>query len=91
MLNKSHIAPPFAAQRQVLEALRGGAYTWDEIQSMTEFNNDYLGLVIGELLGQRKVRTGHKNEVRFYWLARDSAGCPTPFQSFSDSRDDSGT
>jgi len=70
MLNKSHIPPPDGAQLQVLKVLQDKPHTWDEIRAATEFSNDYLGLVIGELLGQRKVRTGHQNEVRIYWVAR---------------------
>ena len=70
MLNKSHIPPPLVAQLLVVGVLQDRAHTWDEIQAATEFSNDYLGLVLGELLGQRRVRTGHKNEVRFYWLER---------------------
>ena len=69
MLTKSHMQPPAGAQLRVLELLRGGARTWDEIQAATEFDNDYLGLVLGVLFGQRKVQTGHQSEVRVYWLA----------------------
>jgi hypothetical protein len=69
MLNKTHI-PPHAAQLRVLEILRDNLSTWDELQAATEFNNDYLGLVLGELISQRKVRTGHRDDVRVYWLSR---------------------
>ena len=68
MLNKTYVLPPAEAQLRVLELLHDRAHTWDEIQAATEFNNDYLGLVLGELFGQRKVRTGQRNEVRVYWL-----------------------
>ena len=71
MLNKTHTPPSDAAQLRVLEALRAGERTWLEIQAVTEFNNDYLGIVLGELLGRRMVKTGHRGEVRVYWLPRN--------------------
>jgi hypothetical protein len=70
MLNKTHTPPSDAAQLRVLEALQGGERTWLEIQAVTDFNNDYLGIVLGELLGRRMVKTGHRGEVRVYWLPR---------------------
>lgn len=70
MLNKTHTLPSDAAQLRVLEALQDGERTWLEIQAVTDFNNDYLGIVLGELLGRRMVKTGHRGEVRVYWLPR---------------------
>jgi hypothetical protein len=70
MLNKAHVPPSDAAQLRVLDALRDGERTWQEIQAVTEFNNDYLGILLGELLGRRMVKTGHRGEVRVYWLPR---------------------
>jgi hypothetical protein len=70
MLNKTYIPPPLAAQLRLLEILRDNFRTWDELQAVTKFKNDYLGLVLGELISQRKVRTGHRDDVRVYWLAR---------------------
>lgn len=70
MLNKAHIPPSDAAQLRVLNALRDGARTWQEIQTLTDFNNDYLGILLGELLGRRMVKTGHRGDVRVYWLPR---------------------
>jgi hypothetical protein len=54
----------------VLDALAGGERTWQEIQALTDFNNDYLGILLGELLGRRMVKTGHRGGVRVYWLPR---------------------
>ncbi len=71
MLNKTHTLPSDAAQLRVLEALQDGERTWLEIQAVTDFNNDYLGIVLGELLGRRMVKTGHRGEVRVYWLPRN--------------------
>lgn len=70
MLNKPHTPPPDAAQLQVLNALQDGERTWLEIQLLTDFNNDYLGMLLGELLGRRMVKTGHRGNVRVYWLPR---------------------
>lgn len=70
MLNKVHIPPSDAAQLRVLAALQDGERTWHEIQAATEFNNDYLGILLGELLGRRMVKTGHRGNVRVYWLPR---------------------
>jgi hypothetical protein len=70
LLNKTHIPPSDAAQLRVLEALQAGERTWQEIQALTDFNNDYLGILLGELLGRRMVKTGHRGEVRVYWVPR---------------------
>lgn len=70
MLNKTHIPPSNAAQLRVLDALQDGERTWQEIQALTDFNNDYLGILLGELLGSRLVKTGHRGDVRVYWLTR---------------------
>lgn len=70
MLNKPHIQPSDAAQLRVLDALQHGERTWLEIQAMTDFNNDYLGILLGELLGRRMVKTGHRGDARVYWLPR---------------------
>ncbi len=70
MLNKTDTPPTNAAQLRVLDALQHGERTWQEIQSLTDFNNDYLGILLGELLGRRMVKTGHRGDVRVYWLPR---------------------
>jgi len=38
-------------------------------RAVKELDDDYLGLVLGELLGKREVRTGTRNDVRVDWLA----------------------
>lgn len=70
MLNKVHIPASDAAQLLVIDVLRAGERTWYEIQALTDFNNDYLGILLGELLGRRLVMTGHRDDVRVYWLPR---------------------
>ena len=68
MLNKTRTPPSDAAQLQVLDALQDGERTWLEIQALTDFNNDYLGLLLSEQLGKRMVKTGHRGAIRAYWL-----------------------
>jgi hypothetical protein len=70
MLNKVHIPASDAAQLRVLDVLRAGERTWYELQALTDFNNDYLGILLGELLGRRLVLTGYREDVRVYWLPR---------------------
>ena len=70
MLNREHTPSSDAAQLRVVDALRAGERTWDEIRTLTDFNNDYLGILLGELLGKRMVRTGHRGDVRVYWVPR---------------------
>jgi hypothetical protein len=70
MLNKAHIPPSDAAQLRVLNVLEGGEHTWQEIQALTDFNDDYLGILLGELMGRRMVKTGYRGDVRVYWLPR---------------------
>lgn len=69
MLNTIETPTRFAAQLRILEVLQDGAHTWAEIQDITGFNNDYLGVVLADLLlAQRKLRTEHRGDVRLYSL-----------------------
>lgn len=68
MSNKAYEPPPDDAQLLVLASLWDGAHTWDELQAATEFDEDFLGDVLAELLTQGKVRTGQRNGARVYWL-----------------------
>ena len=69
MLNKPYTPPVSDARSLVLEFLRGGVHTWAELRAVTAFNDDYLGVVLSELLAQRQVRTECRAEARFYRLA----------------------
>jgi hypothetical protein len=69
MLNKTRTPLSDAAQLRVLDALQDGERTWLEIQALTDFKNDYLGLLLGELLGRRMIKTGHRGTIRVYWLS----------------------
>jgi len=60
-----------AALERVLEALKDGAHTWDEINKATVLGDSHLGMVLGELLYRRRVRTEHQGDDRVYHLAHD--------------------
>lgn len=68
MLNKPNTPTGKVAQLKVMETLKDRACTWKQIQSATQFNDDHLGIVLGELLLQRMIKTESKNDVRIYWL-----------------------
>jgi hypothetical protein len=68
MLNKPNTPTVGIAKLQVLAILQDRAHTWSQIQAATQFNDDYLGIVLGELFLQRLVRTESKGDVRMYWL-----------------------
>ena len=63
-------------QQKVLDQLRGGIRTWEQIRAPTRINDDNLGFTIGELLNQGKIWTGQKNDVRFYGLERRAGLVP---------------
>ncbi len=57
-------------QEKVLDALRSGARSWDELRQLTKINEEGLGFVIGELLDLRKIWTGQKEDVRIYGIEK---------------------
>ncbi|HEX8890947.1 MAG TPA: hypothetical protein VF779_17490 [Pyrinomonadaceae bacterium] len=57
-------------QERILSALEGGLRTWDNLKELTKINDERLGFTLGELLDQRKIWTGVKNDVRFYGIER---------------------
>ena len=65
---KPHAPPPDDAQLLVLALLQDRAYSWDELKAATEFEEDFLGDVLAELLTRKKVATGQRKDVRVYWL-----------------------
>ena len=68
LANKLYKHPGEDAQLLVLACLSDGPRTWDELQAATEFDEDFLGDVISELLTENKLRTGQRKGVRVYWL-----------------------
>ena len=68
MPSKPYVPPPDDAQLLVLALLQDRAYSWDELKVATEYEEDFLGDVLAELLTQKKVGTGQRNNVRVYWL-----------------------
>jgi hypothetical protein len=57
-----------AEQRLVLDAIQSGMRTWDEIQAATRLTDNRLGVVLGDLFAQRKLRTAEQDEIRVYKL-----------------------
>ena len=73
MPNKGDIPTPTKAQLRVLKAIQDGARTWDEIKAATKIGDDQLGLVLGELLTHKRVRTEMRGNVRVYSLVTTCA------------------
>lgn len=69
---------PFVTMRQqkVLDQLRVGARTWDQIRAPTKINDDNLGITILELMNQRRIWTEQRDGVRFYGLERRTGLVP---------------
>jgi hypothetical protein len=57
-------------RQKVLEVLREGVRTWDEIRALTKINEEHLGYVIGELLDLRQIWTLVKGDTRVYGIER---------------------
>ena len=56
-------------QRRVTDALKAGAAAWAEIRRASGLRDDRLGLVLVDLIEERRVRTESRGEVRTYRLA----------------------
>lgn len=63
-------------QQRILDALQSRIFTWDDLKEVTRCNDERLGFAIGELLSQRQIWTGQKNEVRVYGLERRAGLVP---------------
>ena len=76
-MSKSEQAP-FVTMRQqkVLDLLRAGVRTWDQIRAPTKINDDNLGFTLLELMNQRKIWTAQENGVRYYGLERRTGLVP---------------
>jgi hypothetical protein len=63
-------------QQKILEALEGGARTWEFLRALTKMNDDNLGYTLGELLSLRKIWTVQRNDVRVYGIERRTGLVP---------------
>jgi hypothetical protein len=63
-------------QQKILDALQGGARTWDELRAQTKATEEGLGFAIGELLDMRKIWTGERGGVRVYGIERRAGLAP---------------
>jgi hypothetical protein len=57
-------------QEKILDALKNGLRTWEELQQETKLNNDRLGNALNDLFDLRKIWTGERNNVRVYGIER---------------------
>lgn len=64
------------SQQRILAALQSRLLTWDELKEVAKCNDERLGFAIGELLNQRKIWTGQKDDVRVYGLERRTGLVP---------------
>ncbi len=56
------------AQKQIPDFLLHGPLTWEELSKRVHLNDDDLGLVLCNLLSERKVRAETNGETRIYKL-----------------------
>ena len=63
-------------QQKILDALRDGARTWDELRAATKLKEEGLGFVLGELLDLRKIWTETRGDVRVYGIERRTGLVP---------------
>ncbi len=70
---KKSAAPP---HKRVLDALRDGILTWDDLKGATKANDDSLGFTLGELLDLRKIWTAERNGLRVYGVERRTGLVP---------------
>jgi hypothetical protein len=54
----------------VLDAIRRGHHTWDEIAASTKLNDNQLGLIFSELFTQKRVKAEHLHGERRYQLLK---------------------
>ena len=60
--------PPDDPHRRVLDAIRNGSRTWEEVATATRLDDDELGLILLDLLARKQVKTLHREGVRVYLL-----------------------
>ena len=63
-------------QQRILDALEGGARTWEYLRGLMKMNDDNLGFTLGELLSLRKIWTVQRGDVRVYGIERRTGLVP---------------
>ncbi len=58
------------AENAVLQAVRGGARTWKQIQILADLDDDTLGFALSNLIPSR-LKTRDEGDGRYYFLPRD--------------------
>ena len=62
--------------QRVLDALQGGARSWDDLKGVAKLNDERLGFTLGELLGQRLIWTAQREDRRMYGIERRTGLVP---------------
>lgn len=58
--------PPNDPPQRVLDAIREGRRTWEEITAATRLSDSRLGLIFIDLLARKKVKVVYREGVRLY-------------------------
>ncbi|MDT4967631.1 MAG: hypothetical protein QOJ64_2368 [Acidobacteriota bacterium] len=77
MFNPDQVTGSTLRQQQVLEQLRDGESSWDQLRQETKMNEDSLGLTIWELLTLRRIWTVQRDEVRVYGIEQRKGLAPS--------------
>jgi hypothetical protein len=76
MMKPGQVSATTLRQQRLLDALQGGARTWDELRAVLKINDDNLGFTISELLDLRKIWTAERDGVRIYAIERRTGLVP---------------
>lgn len=72
-------------RERVVDAIKGGASTWDQISLAARIGEYRLGLVLVDLFDERKVKTRSFGDTRVYYLAPQAwQASPLPRQTPTD-------
>ncbi len=69
-MQKRRNPPPVDKRQLVLDAIRRGHHTWDEIAASTKLSDNQLGLIFSELFTQKRVKAEHLHGERRYQLLK---------------------
>ena len=89
MANIEHLERLTLRQEKVLQALKDGARTWDELRAQTKISDEGLGFTLGELIDMRKIWTRPHGENRIYAIERRTGLVPrfgTPQRRVTDAQ-----